>query len=209
MRPLLPAPQHKLTRFLLPIIIGASLLACSFADRLASGATHTAAPPPTVAFPTLPPNEPLQPTVSAQAPQFTRAQIGFYRIQYVLYDPSIWEPSLFLDSGGQPVRSPHGEEVQVLSHLKYQCKLHDNLGHGMGEQFQLNVYEKPIGDLLYRVEQWIDTLTGDPILVVYQYPARGDQNTARRIEMTAEDANGVPCMLAVEDILLHSAAEMQ
>jgi hypothetical protein len=93
--------------------------------------------------------------------------------------------------------------------LKYQCKLHDNLGHGMGEQFQLSVSEKPIGDLLYRVEQWSDTLTGNPILVVYQYPARGDENTAHRIELTAEEANGMPCMLAVEEILMHSAVEMQ
>ena len=204
-----PTSQHKLTRFLLPILIGASLLACSFADKLASQGTRTPALPPTVVFPTLPPNEPLQPTVPVPTVQFVRAQIGFYRIQYVRYDPSIWEPGLMLDSGDQPVRSPHGEEVQVLSHLKHQCKLHDNLGHGMGERFQLNVSEKQIGDLLYRVEQWIDTQTGNPILVVYQYPARGDPNTVRRMELTAEDDNGLLCMLAVEDILLHSAGEMQ
>jgi hypothetical protein len=79
----------------------------------------------------------------------------------------------------------------------------------MGEQFRLETYDYWIGELQYRVERWDDVTTSHPVLVVYQYPAQGDPNAARRIEMTSDDEFGGMCMGAVEQVLKQSADLVQ
>jgi hypothetical protein len=198
-------PANRTARLIIVMPIALGLFACAFADRYTS---PPAAPlSPQTAAPALPALSPTSPAIDIPT-ALPQIQVGSFEPLYLTYDAGTWSPALRVGTDGAPYQAPHGLPVQVLKNNQYFCEIHDNLGHGMGPDVKLTILQKQVGNLLYRVEQWTELATGNPILVVYQYPEPEQAPGAHRIELTVQDANGTLCMQAMEQVLVLSEAQI-
>jgi hypothetical protein len=128
-------------------------------------------------------------------------QIGFFDSMYLRYDPEQWEAG----SGTPEERlNERGEPIHRLQHLSIPgCILHDNLGRGAPPSWQLDVTNRTIGSLEFRVEAWTDTELGQPVLTVYQYPP-AEGALGKRIELVIEQEPEA-CIQSAEEVLALSA----
>jgi hypothetical protein len=124
----------------------------------------------------------VTPTQAAMENEHQTAQIGNFKPTYLTFNPMVWQADLAVSASDSPV----GEEIYVLHHKNYGCSLQDNLGFGPPASWEFRTYEKQIGDHTYLVEEWTDTNTGDPVLVVYAYPATLS-DIFLRVELSIDD----------------------
>lgn len=119
----------------------------------------------------------VEPTV--YQPVYARAQIGTYRSIWVTYDPGIWNAAKWVDGTNQA-----NEEIQALFHKTApNCSLHDNLGHGVPTTWTWATYTRDIGGVIFQIDQWTETTTNNPALVIYQYPSGQQTDTSKRLEL--------------------------
>jgi hypothetical protein len=133
---------------------------------------------------------PVEPTVKAVEPTakvveptiqpvYARAQIGTYRSIWVTYDPAVWNAAKWVDGANQS-----NEEIQALFHKTAPgCSLHDNLGHGVPTTWTWATYTRDIGGVIFQIDQWTETTTNNPVLVIYQYPSGQPTDTSKRLEL--------------------------
>ena len=110
---------------------------------------------------------------------YARAQIGTYLSIWVTYDPTVWNAVQWVDGVNQS-----NEPIQALVHKTApDCSLHDNLGHGVPTTWSFATYTRDIGGVVFQIDQWTETTTNNPVLVIYQYPAGEQTNTSKRLEL--------------------------
>jgi hypothetical protein len=118
----------------------------------------------------------VEPTVQ---PVYARAQIGTYLTIWVTYDPAIWNAAQWVEGTNQA-----NEPIQALFHKTAAgCSLHDNLGHGVPPSWSWATYTRDIGGVIFQIDQWTETTTNNPVLVIYQYPSGDQTNTSKRLEL--------------------------
>ena len=132
----------------------------------------------------------------------SKAQIGYSRVTYLTYDPSVWQVEFKVGAGS----AMSGQDVYDLIHIQFGCILHDNLGHGVPETWTSTQYLQQLGTIEYQVEKWVDTTTGEAVLVVYHYPP-GNWENYSRIELVI-DGNPDACISAAETVLGLSEADI-
>lgn len=169
---------------------------------LAMACGSTTPPPDTPAPPaiaTLPPQTPA--TEVSQTAEAPLVQIGYFSSIYVRYDPQVWE---VFDETPDGQSNQKGEPIQRLQHRTIPgCLLHENLGRGVPPSWELQVTDRVIGSLEYRVEEWTDTAVRKQVLIVYQYPP-GESVIGKRIELVI-DEQPEACIRSAEDVLALSA----
>lgn len=127
---------------------------------------------------------PVEPTAkvveaTVEQPVYARAQIGTYRSIWVTYDPAVWNAAKWVDGTNQS-----NEEIQALFHKTAPgCSLHDNLGHGVPTTWTWATYTRDISGVIFQIDQWTETSTNNPVLVIYQYPSGQQTDTAKRLEL--------------------------
>jgi hypothetical protein len=125
-----------------------------------------------------------------------------FKSEYLTYDPSVWQVEFKVGAGS----AMSGQDVYDLIHIQFGCILHDNLGHGVPETWTSTQYLQQLGTIEYQVEKWVDTTTGEAVLVVYHYPP-GNWENYRRIELVI-DGNPDACISAAETVLGLSEADI-
>jgi hypothetical protein len=145
--------------------------------------------------------QPVEATISVVEPTldqtvYARAQIGTYQSVWVTFDPAVWNAVQWIDGVNQS-----NEHVEQLVHKTLtECSLHDNLGHGAPETWSFGKYTREIGQVIFQIEQWTDTTTNNPVLVIYQYPADEYTSTTKRIEL--ETGSGpYDCINAADEVI--------
>jgi hypothetical protein len=147
------------------------------------------------------PEATFEPTI--QAPAYEKAQISSYLSQWLTYDPTAWTAAKWLDGSNQS-----GEEVQVLVHRVHSgCSLHDNLGHGVPDTWSFTRFSRELGGVVFQIDQFTDTTTGNPVLVIYQYPPGDSESNPRRIELEP-GASPYDCIAAADAVIALSVGDI-
>ena len=133
------------------------------------------------------------------SPSHAKAQIGYYMLMELTYDPSVWQ-AVLQASGNQ---TTHGQDAYELIHQQYGCSLHDNLGHGVPETWTVSENISVINDVEFQVTQWVDSTTGEAVLVVYHTPPN-DWENYHRVELVI-DGHASECIQAAESVIGLSA----
>jgi hypothetical protein len=131
-----------------------------------------------------------------------QTQIGTYLIINLVYPPTKWDPQLWIEAS----KSGNNVNVYQLQHKYFGCNIHDNLGFGPPETWSFASAEKTIGNLLYKVETWTDTGTGNPVLIIYQFPP-DTYDSAVRIEIRVDD-HPSECLADAEEVIRFSETEI-
>jgi hypothetical protein len=182
---------------------GVLLLVFTLACALSAAPPDTPLPPSPSPVPqqiiTLPPDMPtLEIAATQEAPLI---QIGFFDSIYLRYDPEVWEP---VNETPDEQLNQKGEPVHRLNHRTIPgCFLHENLGRDVPPSWELQVTNRLIGSLEFRVEAWTDIEAQSPVLIVYQYPP-GESAIGKRIELIIEEQADV-CIQSAEEVLRLSA----
>jgi len=190
------------------LIIFVVTLSCNFFRR----PVVTEGPPfevwtPTSQFPVEPIVNTVEPTVQVVEPTaqpvYARAQIGSYRSSWVTYDPAFWNAAKWVDGTNQV-----NEEIQALFHKTApNCSLHDNLGHGVPTSWTWATFTRDIGGAIFQIDQWTETTTNNPVLVIYQYPAGQQTDTSKRLELETGSAP-YDCINAADVVIGLSLADI-
>jgi hypothetical protein len=197
--------KNKITISVALVMILSTMLACGAPVVKPAAATQEPAPtknPQPKPLPTMLPVIPTETTAPTAAPVLSKAQIGYSRVTYLTYDPSVWQVEFKVGAGS----AMSGQDVYDLIHIQFGCILHDNLGHGVPETWTSTQYLQQLGTIEYQVEKWVDTTTGEAVLVVYHYPP-GNWENYRRIELVI-DGNPDACISAAETVLGLSEADI-
>ncbi|HMN13135.1 MAG TPA: hypothetical protein PKD55_12510 [Bellilinea sp.] len=136
----------------------------------------------------MPTNTMVIPTATAEV-KLDRAQIGMFAPVNLSYDPAIWTVKLddnYTDQSGNKV-------AKLVLTGNEECVIQDNLGHGMGDDWEQKQVEKKLGDQTFTVYQWIYKPSGTPELVVYE-------SGNYRIEVLAR-ADSMKCLEEAEKVL--------
>lgn len=193
------------------LILLAASLACS---QLAPDAkpvvesVQTVAPQPPPADTLVPvveaiPTNTAEPPAPTLTPAYGKAQIGFFLTTYLIFDPAIWQAQLKADAS----QTTNGLEAYELVHQPAGCVIRENLGFGPPTTWEYNEYSRQIGGAEFKVERWVETLTGQPVLLVYQYPA-ASADDARRIELFIEEGADA-CIADTEAVLALSVTNLE
>lgn len=145
--------------------------------------------------------------VLGNSSELLRAQLGFDKSWYVIYDSSLWESKVQQNySDGTPIKNLDGEKIEELIHKQLNCRLIENLGRGAPETWHKYVYEKKLGTTTYQVEEWTDTISGKQVLIVYHYPPKSWDNY-RRLELIIDD-DAEKCIRDAEELIMQSNEEI-
>jgi hypothetical protein len=187
---------NKIRLIVLIILFSLAALSCNLFTR----PVVTEGPPfevwtPTVELPVDATPKIVEATVDQ--PVYARAQIGTYLSIWVTYDPAIWDAIPWPTNGV----NQYNEPTQALVYkADTGCTLHDNLGHGVPENWSWSGFTREIAGATFKIDQWIDTNTNSPVLVVYQYPAGEQTNTTIRIELET-GSSGTDCINATDVVI--------
>ncbi len=190
----------KLTVLLLLFVMVFSLSGCVTSPPAPTSApvipSATAVVLPTETMIPSPTATAVPPTATAEV-KLQRAQIGFYRPMNLSYDPALWNAVT-----EENYKNKAGEQVYRLVRVGNEdCVMQENLGRGIGPDWEQRQVDMTLGDQQFRVYQWTYKLSGNPELVIYE-------SGEYRIEVAALK-DSLACLAEAEQVLAQTKGNYQ